>query len=337
MAISDDERETELFNEMERKWGRKIQEAFGQSIEELREQFTLEEIAQKLEANGINAVGVLLSAEGIRQAMKPVGDTYGNAIEDAIKQRTERINGNVTGPNGTIKFTFDPGNPVVADRVQKGKLRLIREISSEQESVIRNAVADSLNKGENPRQTARAFRDSIGLTQKQERAVQNFRRALEESPGDALSRQLRDRRFDGTVRRAADQGAGLTEEQIDRMTERYRARMLKHRSEVIARTESLRGLSEGRAAAREQLIESGELRAEQIRRRWITANDERLRADHRAIPRLNPNGVGPNEPFETPLGPLRYPRDPQGVAANTVQCRCSEIESIVDIEDVEFA
>ena len=333
MAFEDGQRETELFEEMERRWGRRIREAFGQSVEELRSQFTIEEIAAKLEDRGINVIGTLISAEVVRQGMNRVGEEISNAITDAAKQRTEAINGQVRGPRGTVRFTFDAGNASVAERVRQNRLRLIREISESQEQVIRNAVADSLARGDNPRDAARAFRDSIGLTQRQERAVQNFRRALQESPGQALSRQLRDRRFDSTLRGAAQQGNELTQEQVERMTERYRAKMLKHRSEVIARTESLRALSEGKEAAREQLIESGQIRADQVRRRWVHAADERVRADHRSIPVMNPNGVGPDEPFQTPLGPLRYPRDPNGTGANTIQCRCAEVERIADVEE----
>ena len=333
MAFQDDQRETELFEEIERKWGRKIQGAFGQSVEELREQFTIEELATQLEQRGINVIGTLISAEVVRQGMTRVGEEVGEAITDAAKQRIEAINGQVRGPRGTVRFTFDAGNASVAERVRQNRLRLIREISDEQEQVIRNAVADSLARGDNPRNAARAFRDSIGLTQRQERAVQNFRRALQESPGQALSRQLRDRRFDSTLRGAAQQGNELTQEQVERMTERYRAKTLKHRSEVIARTESLRALSEGKEAAREQLIESGQIRADQVRRKWVTASDARVRENHSLIPGMNPEGVGPNEPFQAPLGPLRYPRDPQGLPEQTIQCRCAEVERITDVEE----
>lgn len=352
MAINDPEDTDEIFGELERRFGRRIQEAFNQSVEELRDQFTIEEIAQRLDEQGINGAVQLLAgtaagaaqtgaaAEGVQiQAIfERVGSEKQQAMMAAGRKRAEEISGNVEGPQGTVRFTFDPGHPDTAERLREGKRDLIREITDEQEQVVRNAVADSLGRGENPRDAARAFKDSIGLTQKQERAVQNFRRNLQARQSgapsaEALDRELRDKRFDRSIRNAIANDEPLTEQQIDRMTERYRAKMVKHRSEVIARTESLRGLSEGREAARDQAIDEGKIKPEQVRRFWITARDERVRENHRRIPTMNSSGVGPDEPFDAPLGPLRYPRDPRGSASQTVQCRCAVSERIVDAED----
>jgi hypothetical protein len=51
------------------------------------------------------------------------------------------------------------------------------------------------------------------------------------------------------------------------------------------------------------------------RRVWIVTPDARLRPEHAAIPRMNPDGVGLDEPFRTPDGDfLNPPIDPN--------CRC---------------
>lgn len=335
MAYEDGPRADELFRLIERKYGERIAEAFGQSVEELRDRYSIDELAREIEARGIAAADTLLAAGIVTERFQRVGDEYAAAVEETGRRRAQDISGKVTGPAGTVRFTFRPGAPRAEQAMRNGSLRLVREITEDQREIVRNALQDSLRRGENPRKAARVFRDSIGLTQRQERAVQNFRRALEEGRSAALSRELRDRRFDATVRRAVAGEIDLTDDQIDRMTERYRARMLKHRSEVIARTESLRALSEGKDAARQQMIDEGLVREDQIRRFWRTSGDERVRANHRAIPGMNPDGVGPNATFQTPGGPLRYPRDPRGTAANTVQCRCSDIERIVDFEEME--
>lgn len=333
MAFRDPQELERIFGELEPRTRRRIREAFGQSIEELRQQFSLNEIADMIEQSGLPGIEGLLTAETARQAMQPVGQAYQDGLIEAGRERGEQISGNVRGPNGVIRFTFDPGHPETADRLREGRLRLIRETSDDQEQVVRNAVADSLERGENPRTAARAFRDSIGLTERQQRAVQNFRRMLEQGEHGALDRELRDRRFDPTVRRAVEGETTLSREQIDRMTERYRERMIRHRSEVIARTESLRALQEGREAARQQMIDDGQLDPEQVRRFWINARDARVRENHRIIPQTNSEGVGANEAFDAPLGPLRFPRDPRGLPEQTIQCRCAVAERIVDVEE----
>lgn len=333
MAFRDPEELEAIFGDLEPRIRRRIREAFGRSVEELREQFSLNEIADMIENQGIGAITAVVTAEGVRQAMQPVGAEFQDGIIAAGRERAEQISGEVEGPRGVIQFAFDPGAQETADRLREGRLRLIREISDDQERVARAAVADSLERGENPRVAARVMRDSIGLTERQHRAVQNYRRMLEEGESGALDRELRDRRFDPSVRRAVSGERALSQDQIDRMTDRYRQRMVRHRAEVIARTESLRALSEGREAARQQMIDDGVLDPSQVRRFWINAGDSRVRENHTIIPITNSEGVGANEPFSAPLGPLRFPRDPRGLAAQTVQCRCAVSERIDDFQE----
>jgi hypothetical protein len=67
-----------------------------------------------------------------------------------------------------------------------------------------------------------------------------------------------------------------------------------------------------------------------LRRFWVKTNDSRTRDAHRAVPDMNPEGVGMDEPYRTPLGPLMFPRDPNGSGANTIQCRCAERYALAD-------
>ena len=104
------------------------------------------------------------------------------------------------------------------------------------------------------------------------------------------------------------------------MVGRYSERYVKYRSEVIARTESLRAVHAGNNEAYEQAIEQGELAKDQIMRTWITAGDDRVRDTHE-----NLSGVqaGMDQTFPAQGGPLRFPGDPAGPADETIQCRCS--------------
>jgi hypothetical protein len=45
---------------------------------------------------------------------------------------------------------------------------------------------------------------------------------------------------------------------------------------------------------------------------------------------MNPRGVGQNESFTSPLGPILYPGDPSATAENTIQCRCAVFSRIID-------
>ena len=108
-------------------------------------------------------------------------------------------------------------------------------------------------------------------------------------------------------------------ETIDQIADRIRSvfNISKNRAKVIARTEILGAANEGRHLAISR-TGFGE-------RRWFTAMDERVRAQHKAmhgktakvgIPWVMPDGTS-----------LRFPGDSNGPAHQVIQCRC--IETVV--------
>lgn len=199
------------------------------------------------------------------------------------------------------------------------RLRLVRELAAEQRQASFQAIAESLREGMNPRQTARAFRASLGLTARQEAAVRNFRRMLEAGDPEALTRKLRDRRFDGSILRAI-RGEQLDRSTIERMVTRYRERYIALRATTIARTEALRAISEGVGLGYEQGVEAGIVEPTSLIDIWNTTGDRRRRDSHRAMQgQERPHG----SPFTTGAGySIRFPGDLQAPASETINCRC---------------
>ncbi len=227
-------------------------------------------------------------------------------------------------------FHFDETDPRYIDAARNAKLDLIRSFSDEQRKATRAAITDGIEHGLNPRDQARVIRDSIGLTEKQQQAVNNYRRLLEQGSREALDRELRDRRFDKTVERVVDGGEPLSKDAIDRMVSRYAERYVRYRSEVIARTEALRSVHEGNDAAYQQAFDSGELDPGDITREWETSLDERVRAIHET---MHGQERGPGEPFEDGHGNLLMrPGDAEAPIESTAQCRCS-LSTRIDIGD----
>ncbi len=215
-----------------------------------------------------------------------------------------------------VVIGFDQVNTRAVRIMQEQRLRLIREFTAEQRRATREALVEGIRRGDNPLQQARNFRASIGLTERQTIAVANFRRLLEGGSREALSRTLRDRRFDPTIERAIKTGEPLTQAQINRMVRRYYERSIASRAFAIARTEALAAVHMGTEEAYEQAIEAGDLDADQLTRTWHTARDERVRGTHVILNGLK-RAVG--EMF----GPLRFPGDPQAPAAERIRCRCA--------------
>src|SRR5258708_8711165 len=91
---------------------------------------------------------------------------------------------------------------------------------------------------------------------------------------------------------------------------------------MIARTESIGALGAGQLLMWRQAVADGKMAENEVRRRWVYTHDDRVRPAHVAIPGMNLDGVGLNQPFATPDGPLMYPGDPSGPPQATVNCRC---------------
>ena len=259
------------------------------------------------------------------------------ALDVAVRAGTLRLSQHYsavyveTGTSTAVQMTdildavvdFNQVHDRAVAHMQGERLRLIREFGSEQRRATRLALSDGITRGANPVEQARAFRGSIGLTQKQEQSVLNYRSYLERAAdGDttALNRNLRDRRFDRTIRSSVRTGQPLSTQQIDGMTTRYRERYVKYRSQVIARTEALRSVHSAQEEATEQAIEDGSIGRGDIERTWIAAADDRVRDSHVTL-----NGVvrGKDEPFPGLAGPILYPGDPAAPPEETVQCRCT--------------
>lgn len=287
----------------------------------IRNKQSLRQIEEALRTGGVDAVMRILD-----DTPKMISAGIRNELDDAIRD-SGRAAISVVPKSAIIEetFRFSTTNTLSVEAIRNYELNLIQQVSSETIQAVRNGVHADIISGRNPIDTARNFRENIGLTQRQERAVRNYQRALEELDTAALDRRLRDRRFDGKVSRAIQDGRPLNKKDVDRLTKRYRERYIKYRAEVIARTESLRAVSMGQQEAMNQALQSGAIDGTSLRKYWVTARDERVRNSHSLIPDLNPDGVPVDGSFTTPLGPLRYPRDPMGSAANTIQCRCAVV------------
>lgn len=264
--------------------------------------------------------------EGLEDAARALGTQYGASLAASAQDTARFLSGAMD-----VVIAFDQTNERAVNMMRQNQLRLVREFANETREVTRNALIDGVSRGLNPREQARNFRDSIGLTRYQESIVSNYRRALTAGRNgtpstDALQRMLRDGRSDRLVQRMIREGEQLSPAQIDAMVRRYRSRWIKYRSEVIGRTEALRSVHQGNEEMYQQAIESGQFRPDQITRTWVTSRDSRVRDTHSAVGgQVQPEGT----PFDVGGAALMYPGDPNGPPKETIQCRCSVTRRIV--------
>lgn len=300
--------------------------AWASVVAAMRDAHTTRRLADLLAAGRLDdAVDTVLSAAprfaaGWQKEFVRAGEA---AAED-IERELGRV------ARGEVVVDFNVVHQDAVRAMQENRLRLVREITDSQRRAIREAMQSGVERGLNPIDQARAFRDAIGLTQRQVQAVNNYRRLLSTNDPEALQRALRDRRFDATTRRAIKDGKPLSKRQIDNMVARYRERMHKHRSEVIARTEGLRAVHEGTHSMFRQAVADGKMGADDVMREWNTAGDERVRTtqstsgktSHASMHRQVVRGL--ETPFVSGGGNnLLYPGDPTAPGYDTIQCRCA--------------
>jgi hypothetical protein len=270
----------------------------------------LDDVAAMLERGDVTAA--LARAEeigpGLSAALESAYTAAGVSSAAVLRSQTDTL------------LEFNTLNARAQASLAGNRLRLVRQFSAGQREATMEFLDDALRRGLAPVEQARALKGSIGLTRRQAASVTNYRRLLESGSSEALTRQLRDRRFDGTLRGAISGDRTLTTAQIDRMTERYRERMVQFRARTIARTETVRAIHEGDKELWDQAVEAGVVEPADIENVWHTASDERVRSSHRAMDG-QVRSIG--EAFRSGAGnELRFPGDPNAPASDTVNCRC---------------
>ncbi len=225
-------------------------------------------------------------------------------------------------PLGGLEMRFDLLNPHAVAFLQRYELDLIRGIDARTREGIRAILIEGFVEGIPPAASARRIRQLIGLLPNQVAAVDRMRENLLEgsvqSLRDVLALDLRDRRFDGSIRRAIATRQAVPGAKIDQMVELYAARLLDQRAFNIAQTETSRAANAGELETWRQAEEQGLIDRTEARRKWIVTQDDRLCPICRPIPGMNPESVKLEAPFQTPVGPLMTP--PAHVA-----CRCSMV------------
>lgn len=284
------------------------------------------------DATVLSAVRRHLQREDVAAAMKELSQ-YIEDFSDSLPAATIRSardelrfimreEGLVSEALGGTRIEFNPGNARTARVIERSRLNLIKEFTNTQREAVREALDATMKAGKHPLEAARAFKESIGLTRHQMRAVNNYRKLLEQGSKGALDRALRDKRFDRSVLSALDENKPLTASQIDRMVDRYYKRWIDYRAKTIARTEGMRAVSQGRHLAWWQTVMKIGGDPDKVVKTWHATNDDRTRDTHSEMD--GQEVIGIDTPFETPGGEeLRYPADPLGSPEETINCRCA--------------
>jgi hypothetical protein len=318
-------------------WWAKLKTAFMSSVRSIIDFAQIGLIAERLEKGDIDGAvrAVGLDPVQFREFDKAIAE----AFEDGGKFSSKRVPA-IKQPDGhRLVVQFDVRNPRAEQWLKDHSSKLVSQIMDDQRTMVQQALRTGMELGQNPRTVAldligrigsngQRSGGLIGLTSSQEQWVRKYEAELRsDNPTAALSRTLRDKRFDGAVNRAAKAGEPLSADAIQNMTTAYRNRALRYRAETVARTEALSSLHESQEEAFRQAAAKGGVDVRTITRVWHTSGDKRVRDSHRA---MKGQSVGLHETFVTPSGArLAYPGDPNGPASEIINCRCW-VENSID-------
>lgn len=293
------------------KYDLRIREALNLVWENVRRSESLANLEYIIETQGISGLLPILDTlpDELSAQLRPV-------IENAIAESGRVVVQVLPKAAVTAPVVFSLVNPRVGAYINNYVGQMIREVSDETVKAVQIAVNQGVVTGRNPRQIARDFRSSIGLTSRQEQTVQRLRAALEKGEAGYVNSLTT---VTDSAKNAVSAGK-LSESQIDKIVEQTRLRYVKQRTETIARTESLRATSVGQDLAIREGQITGAI-SNELLKRWLYRHDTRTRDAHISAGETN-GWIPMNRPFSTPLGPLMFPRDPNGSASNTINCRC---------------
>jgi len=233
-----------------------------------------------------------------------------------------------------INVRFDVRNPAAEAWLRSNGATLVREIVDDQVGMLRQILAEGQASGKSVRAialdmigkinktTGAREGGAIGLTSVQEQWAKAYEAELQSLNRNALTRALRDRRYDKALLRAIESGKPIPADKVAKMATAYRNRLLQYRGETIARTETLTALNAGRDEAMRQAVASGAVPGNLVDQKWHTTMDGRERDSHAS---LNGQVVPFGQPFISGDGNrLRYPGDPQAPISEVANCRCSK-------------
>lgn len=322
-----------------------LRAAFLEAIDRITSTVEIKRVAALIEAGQIDAAMAALNINptlfsGLHEAERAALVTGGNLVLSGL-----RIRDPFTGSRVVLGFD---GRAVRAEQwAAQASSRLITEIVDDQMAMAREVIRAGIEAGRNPRSialelvgrvdkaTGKRSGGFIGLDSQRQRVARAVLDAMQSPEGvrslvtvhrsGAVTVKYKSVN-DATANRilsAYRRGEGVSAADIEISRRQLNSKLLLDRGETIARTEALNALRAGRHEGYQQLIDSGNVRADQLTVTWSATMDGRTRDSHQA---LNGQRIRFGQLFTSPLtgARLEYPGDTthSAPASETVQCRC---------------
>ncbi len=327
-------------NDLLRRLEGPVRDAFARAIRTARGRANIAAIVRAIEIGDIG--NALMLSAGIREGMW-------SSLTESIRAAYATTGAFIIAADLPKRFAmeFDISNPRAESWLRNNSAQLVTgNLMPEQRAAIQEALVNGMVKGQNPRTTAldivgrmsstgRRSGGVLGLTEQQVKFAVNMADDLENLNWQRYKKRvLRDKRFDSIVKRSVKTGKPLPKATRDKIVGRYKDRMLKHRGDTIARTETLQALNAASDEALRQIIDEGLVPKDAVIRIWRHSFGADERPGHL---KMNGQERGIDELFLNPTTKisLKYPGGAD-LASEDVNCRCY-LEHKIDFIAVELA
>lgn len=318
-----------------------VRRAFERVIEQAQKRVNYAAAVRAVRAGDIDA---LMQAAGIREGM------WGVVTEQI---RTAFMEAGIFTLNKDLPkrlfLDFNINNPRAESWLRMKSSQLITgNLMPEQRGAIQEILRAGMARGDNPQTTAldivgRATgrgqtREGgvLGLTRKQAQYVSNAYDDLIDLNPRYFERRLRDKRFDSIIRESFRNGKPLPKGTRDKIISRYEAKMLKHRGDNIARTETLGAMNEAADEALRQIIDEGLAPSSAAKRIWRHGRRSKQERPGHVLMSEERQTRMVNEPFVNPLTGAVLAHPGAGPASEVINCTCY-LEHDIDFVAVEVA
>lgn len=237
-------------------------------------------LAEMIESGDVEgAIREALSDAAFAIAFTNVRDILRTSTADAVRYFAADIPGSRIG--GQLVIGFDMLNPDVITALRTMESRQLDSLATDIRDTFRAFIENGLRDGEGVAAIARDVRGIVGLAPNQLQEALNFRAKL--ADGDfagALGYELRDRRFDPTLRALQQSGKQLTPAQLDAMNAAYLRKKIAFNATVNARTAATNALRLGQRISWQDAIDKGIIDVDQLTKTWRGVMDSRERLAH---------------------------------------------------------
>lgn len=230
-------------------------------------------------------------------------------------------------------------NLAVEHLLSNSELKSFSSLPEKDRNKIRQYLKDGMSKGLNPQNitlnligrinpiTHKREGGIISLSSQQKKEIEVIRAFLVNFDDRYFDIEMRDKRFDRSVKKANTTKIPLAQEHIDKILNSIENLILKRDVGLIVHNEVFEALNRNEFDSIKKYIDDGTITKDMVIKWWSSSGDERTRESHKELSKRydKAHAIPFDEPFITKSGAkLMYPHDSSLGAPKeeTDGCRC---------------